>query len=105
MSIKMPYRCIELFFLILCSTRRKFYLASIWIEQHNWIPSAVRIGRKIRILVRQWVDAQPAGQKLVVHIAGTEISVAGFLIAFFAGGNKGVNPQGFRAVLQGGFMC
>jgi hypothetical protein len=40
----------------------------------------------------------------MVHVSRAEITIAGFLIAFFAGENEGVKPLGFKAVLPFGFM-
>ena len=45
------------------------------------VPRTISIRRDRWVLVRHRVDAQPHGHKIVVHIAGTEISVAGFLVA------------------------
>jgi hypothetical protein len=41
----------------------------------------------------------------VVHIAGAEVAVAGFLVPLFPGENKGVKPHGLRAVYPFGSMC
>jgi hypothetical protein len=41
----------------------------------------------------------------VVHVSRTEISIARFLIAFFAGENEEGKPHVFRAVYPFGFMC
>ena len=41
----------------------------------------------------------------MIHVPCAEVAVAGFLVAFFPGGNKGVKPHVFRAVYPFGFMC
>ena len=40
----------------------------------------------------------------MVHVSGTEVTVAGLLVAFFAGENEGVKPQGLSVVGRGCFM-
>ena len=80
-------------------------LFSIRVYQFNRIPVAVGIGTNRGVFIGQWVNAQPHGHQFVVHIAGTEISVAGFLVALFASENIAVKPYVFCTVYPFGFMC
>ena len=78
---------------------------AIRVNQLDRIPRAIGIRTNARVLVGQLVDAEPHGHQLVVHIASAEVSVAGFLVAFFPGERRRVEPQDFGAVLYVGFMC
>ena len=57
-------------------------LFSIRVYQFNRIPVAVGIGTNRGVFIGQWVNAQPHGHQLVVHVAGSEVTEAGFLVAF-----------------------
>lgn len=60
-------------------------MISIRIHQLRWVPNAVGIRRNARILVRHRVDEEPHRHQLVVQVACTEVAIACFLVAFFAG--------------------
>ena len=65
--------------------QRKYGVHSIGIHQFDWIPHTIVVGTYAGILVRHRVNAQPHGHQLMVHITGTEISVARFPVFLFPG--------------------
>ena len=81
------------------------HLFSIRIYQLYRVPSAIRIGANARVLVRQWVNAEPHGHQLVVHVPGAEITISRLLISFFPGEYCRVTPREIRARVRFSFMC
>ena len=73
--------------------------------QFDRIPHTIGIGANGWVLVRHRVDAQPQCHQVVVHIAGTEVAVARFLVAFLAVENEWVRPCVLSAVVLNHIKC
>ena len=61
------------------------YLSTIQVHQLHGVPGAVGVGADGGVFVGHRVNGEPHGHQLVVHVSGSKVAVARFLIFLFPG--------------------